>query len=116
MEHKDELYSLLKSSKLEMPFADFEEQAMNNILNYERSKEEMTKSKKMAILFFLIGTVFGMMLNYVGSLFVASYGLSENLQDKLSFFSQLVYVILILLFSDKLWKFFKISKNRPIKN
>lgn len=116
MEHKDKLYSLLKRSKLEMPFADFEDQVMNNVLHYERSKEAMTKSKRMAILFFLIGTVFGMMLNYIGSLFVASYGVSESLQEKLSFFSQLVYVILILLFSDKLWKLFKISKNGQIKN
>lgn len=116
MEHKDELYTLLKSSKLEMPFADFEDKVMENILHYERSKEEMTKSKKMAILFFLIGTVFGMMFNYVASLFLMSYGLSQSLQDKLSFLSQMIYVILIVLFSDKLWKLFKISKRATVKN
>lgn len=115
MEHNDKLYGLLKNSKLELPFDDFESRMMMQIVDFEKAKVQMRQSKKMALLFFLIGTVFGMLLNYgIGSL-LSTYGLSEASLDKISFFSQLIYVVLIVLFSDKLWKLFKMSRESDPK-
>ncbi|MBL1409202.1 hypothetical protein [Sphingobacterium faecale] len=102
MEHNDKLYDLLKNSKLELPFDDFESRMMQQIVDFEKTKVQMHQSKKMALLFFLIGTVFGMLLNYGLGLALDSYGLPQASLDKISFFSQLIYVILIVLFSDKL--------------
>lgn len=115
MEHNDKLYDLLKKSKLELPFADFEERMMVQILKHEKAKQQMTLNKKMAVLFFLIGTIFGMVLNYGIAVLLESYNLSEDFMDKVSFFSQLIYVVLIVLFSDKLWKLFKINQNARSK-
>ncbi|MFD2554647.1 hypothetical protein [Sphingobacterium tabacisoli] len=115
MEHNDKLYDLLKNSKLELPFDDFESRMMQQIVDFEKAKVQMHQSKKMALLFFLIGTVFGMLLNYGLGLALASYGLPQASLDKISFFSQLIYVILIVLFSDKLWKLFKMTRESGTK-
>lgn len=115
MEHNDKLYDLLKNGKLELPFTDFEDRMMGQITEFEKAKVQMHRSKKMAILFFLIGTVFGMLLNYVLGLVLSSYDLPQASLDKISFFSQIIYVVLIVLFSDKLWKLFKMTRESGTK-
>lgn len=111
MEFKDDkLKEILKNSALEMPFSDFESNMMAKIQYYELNKAKAEKSRFFAVLCFLIGTVFGTILNFIISRNLEWISSSVAVQDGFYLISQIVYVILIVLFSDKLWKLVKLRK------
>lgn len=102
---------LLKESKLEMPFSDFEESMMARIQSFERQQAKANQSRFFALLSFLIGTVFGFILNFMLSNNLNWISTSIDVQNSFYLLSQIIYVVLILLFSDKLWKLWKIKKS-----
>lgn len=112
MELKDDkLKDLMKISKVELPFADFEEKMMRRIEKVEQEKRVIDKSRKYALLFFLLGTLFGMAANYLLTYFIiANELLSESLKNNVTLFSQLMYVVLIVLFSDKMLRLMRLTK------
>lgn len=112
MELKDDkLKDLMKMGKVELPFADFEEKMMRRIEKAEQERLAIDKSRKYALLFFLLGTLFGMAGNYLLADFViASESLSESLKNNVALFSQLIYVVLIVLFSDKMLRLMRLRR------
>jgi len=109
--HDDKLREMMKMAKVEMPFADFEERLMSRIEKVEREKAAVAKTRKYALLCFVLGTLFGMGFNYLLADFVkTSVSASEAVKSNLLLFSQLVYVLLIVLFSDKIWRLMKLRK------
>lgn len=115
MEFDDKrLKELMLESKLEMPFSDFEDNMMARIEAFEIQKVKANRSKFYAILSFFVGTIFGLILNFLLSRDLSWVSSSVDVQDKFYLVSQIAYVVLIVLFSDKLWKLWKF-KNIPIK-
>lgn len=65
----DHIFSrLLKHSRLEMPFSDFEERTMARIKKESLAKSSLTRHKNLAVLFFILGTGFGFALTFYLSL------------------------------------------------
>lgn len=105
MESEDKIFkTIMRDSKLEMPFSDFDDNVMAKIEFYELNKREALRNRFYASFFFLIGTVFGAILNFFLSHNLAMISSSIEIQENLYWFSQLIYVLMILLFSDKLCK------------
>ena len=105
MEAKEEqIKEWMKSSTVKLPFQDFEDSVMNKIAEAEEQKARMDSSRKYALIFFAIGSLFGMASNYLIADFVEKSNLDVQLKSNIQLVSMLVYVVLILLFSDKLWK------------
>lgn len=50
---------LMKESRMEMPFPDFEEQVMASIYEEKKSKQGILKNIRLSWFFFTIGTLFG---------------------------------------------------------
>lgn len=107
----DKLKKIIADSKLEMPFMDFEDNMMARIQRYEVKKTEAGKSQYFAMLTFLIGTVLGAVLNFLVSRNLDWISTSVDVQDKFYLVGQLAYVLLLVLFSDKLWKLIRFKKN-----
>jgi len=109
----DKLKRILKDSRLEMPFSDFETNMMERIRLYEKEKANAAKSHYYAILTFLLGTVLGTILNYMLTRNLDWISSSTVIQDKIYLVSQVIYVLLIVLFSDRIWKLIQYKKNLP---
>ncbi len=58
MEEK-RLKELMKESRMEMPFLDFEDQVMASIHKEEQSKKGILKNIRLSWVFFTLGTLFG---------------------------------------------------------
>ncbi|MDM1049819.1 MULTISPECIES: hypothetical protein [Sphingobacterium] len=105
MEAKEEqIKEWMKSSTVKLPFQDFEDSVMNKIAEAEEQRARMDSSRKYALIFFAIGSLFGMASNYLIADFVEKSKLDVQLKSNIQLVSMLVYVVLILLFSDKIWK------------
>lgn len=108
MELQDKnIKEILLHSKLELPFSDFDQRMLQKIKEYEVKKKLAEQNKFFYHLCFLVGIILGIVLNYLMldniQLFVpALEGLSE-----FHFAMQLIYVVLIVLLADKLWKLSK---------
>lgn len=57
------LKALLKDSKLEMPFSDFEDKMMSRVKNELLGKHSIIKNLRLSWLFFLLGSVFGLVVS-----------------------------------------------------
>lgn len=64
MEEKD-LKRLIKQSKLEMQFPDFEENVMEAVRQKEASEKSVWKNIRWSWFFFIIGLVLGMAATYI---------------------------------------------------
>ncbi len=58
-----ELKALLKDSKVEMPFADFESKLMNRLSSERKGQQSVVKSIRLSWVFFTLGSLFGIFLN-----------------------------------------------------
>ncbi|WKK59815.1 hypothetical protein [Sphingobacterium sp. BN32] len=113
MEAKEEqIKEWMKSSMVKLPFQDFEDSVMKKIAEAEEQRSRMESSKKYALIFFAVGSLFGMASNYLIADFVEKSNLNLQIKSNIQLISMLIYVVLILLFSDKLWKL-KQSLKRP---
>ena len=110
-ENRDGIKEIMKMAKLEMPFDDFDAKVMADIEKIEAEKESISKSRKYALIFFAAGTFFGICLNYLVTELIFPKIIDIQLRNYLGLFSQIIYVILIVLFSDKILKLRRHYKN-----
>lgn len=111
MEHKDpQLHKLMNESKMEMPFDDFEDKVMAQITELETRRDLALKHRKYALIFFVLGSLFGLGLNYMLEMAIDLATIQSGLKNVLSLGCQMLYVILIVVFSDKLWRLRRILK------
>ncbi len=105
MEYKEEqLKAIMKLAEVKMPFDDFEDEVMLKIEQVEAEKKKLGRSRLYALAFFALGTVFGIGSNYLIANYVAGSDLSTSLKNYVEIGSWLLYVVFIILLSDKLWK------------
>ncbi|MCG8582928.1 MAG: hypothetical protein MI866_23625 [Bacteroidales bacterium] len=63
------LKALLRDSKLEMPFSDFEDKMMMRVKNELNGKHSILKNLRLSWLFFMLGSVFGLVASLVLPMF-----------------------------------------------
>lgn len=117
MELQDKIIKEIVSySKLELPFSDFDQRMLQRIKEYEVRKKLAEKNRFLSQLSFLFGVILGFVLNYLvienADLFVHSI----EVRGKLTFAMQLIYVALIIVFADKLWKISKFDLKQLFKS
>ena len=116
MESEDKKFKdLMSYSKLDLPFSDFDSRMLQRIQEYESKKRKADRTKFFARLSFLMGTIFGLLLNYFLSKKLSSIFVSSQEQEYLILLVQLVYVLLIVLFADKLLKLFNMNYKELFK-
>jgi len=116
MELQDnKMKELLSYGKLKLPFADFEDNMLQKIQEYELKKKAAEKNKFWSHLCFLLGLILGGILTYSMSSDLDDLIPLRDVQDKLVSVIQLFYVLLIVLFADKLWKLFKMDFKKLFK-
>jgi len=105
---KDQSFSeMMKKSKLAMPFSDFEERTMNRIYMESIVKSPVSKYKRLAVLFFIMGTGFGFVLTYFLSLPQTNiFGIPS---DTILLTCRLGYVFLVLTQLNSILKLFSKS-------
>ncbi|MVZ66739.1 hypothetical protein GQF61_12830 [Sphingobacterium sp. DK4209] len=108
--NENQIKDWMKSAMVKVPFEDFDDQVMRKVEQAEAQKLRMQASRKYAMIFFSIGTLFGMATNYLLAEFVAGSDLSASLKSNVQLASLLFYVVLIILFSDRLWKLRQLQK------
>ncbi len=59
------LSELMQKSQLEMPFTDFEEMVMHRINSEVKQKDLLLRYRKLSFLFFVLGTGFGLAINFI---------------------------------------------------
>jgi predicted RND superfamily exporter protein len=100
---------MMKKSKLVMPFSDFEERTMARIHKESIVKNAVSKYKRLAVLFFILGTGVGFVLTYFLSLpETNNIGISS---DTLLLICRLGYVFLVLTQLNYILKLFSKSGN-----
>lgn len=115
MEHKDDkLRDMMQMAKIELPFDDFENAVMMRIEKLEHEKSAVAKTKRYALIFFASGTLFGLGLNYLLTDLLYSISLNTAMKNTLLLISQIIYVLLIVLFCDKALKLFKMRRKPSI--
>lgn len=113
MESEDRrLKELMSYSKLDLPFSDFDKRMMQRIQEFESKKKRAEKNKFFGHLCFLFGTLFGILINYILSERIYLTPVSNQTQEFISVCVQLMYVLLIVLFADKILKLL----NMNVKN
>ncbi|MCA5003750.1 hypothetical protein [Sphingobacterium bovistauri] len=100
---------ILSHSKLDLPFSDFDGRMIHKIQEYEVKKKAAEKNKFYSYICFLAGIILGTLLNYLMSQNLNELVPSGASQDKIVSVIQLLYVVLIVLFADKLWKLSKMD-------
>lgn len=100
---------LMKRSKLEMPYSDFEENVMHRIRKEVLHRKVFSTDIKISFFFFLLGTVFGLQVNF---------SLQHSQQTIFGISAEttllLFQVIFVLLFLTQLENFIKLIR-RPKK-
>jgi len=115
MENQDEyMKTLMQSSKLKMPFSDFESRVMHTIEQDEKKAVAVLHDRKRGIYFFLAGMLFGIALNYFLSRSWRDLNINLPQQENALLASQVIYALLILFFIERLVKLYQL--NRLIKD
>lgn len=116
MELQDEkLKDILSHSKLELPFLDFDNCVMQRIQEFEIKKKKAEKNKFFGHLSFLFGTLFGIVINYILSERISLAPVSDQTQEFMTLCIQLMYVLLIVLFADKILKLLNMDVKKLFK-
>ena len=64
LKNNDDIFvDLIKNSKLEMPFSDFEDVVMQQIEENITQKNEISKQLRLSKFFFIIGSLFGITIS-----------------------------------------------------
>ena len=97
---------MMQKSKLVMPFSDFEERTMARINQEVILKASFPKYKKLAILFFIIGTGFGCVMMYFLSL--PETGIAGIPSDTILLLCHTGYVLLVLFLLNNILASFSV--------
>ena len=95
----DELKQLLKDSRLEMPFEDFEERVMSRLKKDAQSEKSIDRNIRLSWLFFVSGTAFGLLLSAIISPVTSILGFPVS---KLMIPLYIAGATLLLLFFEQL--------------
>ena len=106
--NENELFtSLLSESKLEMPFSDFEDMVMYEIEQKEISKSSISKDLKLSLIFFVLGTIFGVVISILlQQLEKPVFGINPKV---LSLFFQITFAVILFTQMEAILKLFKRS-------
>ena len=100
--NKNTFSELMKKSRLEMPFSDFEEITMNRIKAEAKYKEVIFSNAKVSLIFFLLGIGAGLVLNTFLSKSGGSYlGIPT---EKILMPFQVLFVIIILTQLENIYR------------
>lgn len=91
----DKLFSqMMKKSRLEMPFSDFEDKMMLRIERESKLRRSISRDTKLAALFFVVGAGFGMVVSTILAQYHAP--IAGIPSEKVLLYFQIVYVIVVL--------------------
>ncbi|MDF2478891.1 MAG: hypothetical protein K0S24_4374 [Sphingobacterium sp.] len=110
-EHK-KMKQIIQMSKVSMPFDDLEQRIMGRIEELEKAKIKALSDKKYAIVFFLLGSICGIVLNSYYMNKIQMIEMAVAYHNYISIFFQLIFVILICFFCLQLWKLIKIQQHK----
>jgi uncharacterized protein YacL len=110
-EHK-KMKQVMQMSKVSMPFDDFEQRIMEQIADLENAKSKAHSDKKYAIVFFLLGSICGMLLNSYWMNKLERIEMMAAYRNYISIFFQIVFVALICSFCLQLWKLIKMQQDK----
>lgn len=86
-----------------MPYSDFDDNVMRRIELESRFQKSISKSTRLSVLFFLLGTGFGLMINIFlsrsGTEFFGAYS------NKIILFFQAGYILLVVTQLEKILRF-----------
>jgi drug/metabolite transporter (DMT)-like permease len=98
----------MKKSRLEMPFSDFEDKVMLRIEKEAAHRKVVFKNARLSSFFFLLGTGFGLLLNFFLSRAGISFmGISS---ENILLFFQVAFVLAFLLQLEKIILMLKESR------
>ncbi|WP_312187655.1 hypothetical protein [Sphingobacterium sp.] len=101
---------VMRMSKIELPFEDFEQRVMQRIVRVEKAKMGALSNKKCAIAFFLLGTICGMILNNYLLAKIQVIDIAADYKNYIGIFCQLVFAVLICFFCLQLWRLIAIQR------
>lgn len=91
---------MMQKSKLEMPYSDFEDRVMQRIALEANFKKSISKNNQLSLLFFLLGTGFGLIVNlFLSQSGVNFFGIAS---DRILLFFQTGYVLLLVIQFEKI--------------
>lgn len=103
-ESTDKFSGFMQKSKLVLPFSDFEDVTMKRIQANSRYKSSIKRSFQISLVFFVLGTAFGLIANSVLSSTSGSIlGMSS---DKLLLWFQVVFVFIVVMQSENIFRLF----------
>ncbi|GAA4174880.1 MULTISPECIES: hypothetical protein [Sphingobacterium] len=110
-EHK-KMKQIMQMSKVRMPFDDFEQRIMGQITDLENAKSKAHSDKKYAIIFFLLGSICGILLNNYWMNKLERIEIMVAYRNYIAIISQIIFVVLICSFCHQLWKLIKIQRDK----
>ena len=101
LDHKEKfVQELMAKSERKMPFNDFEDRLMQQIHKEANTSRSFLKDIKLSWLFFIVGTIFGFVLNIlVAEMNTTIFGMPSQ---RLLLIVQVLFVMLLLSQFDKL--------------
>jgi hypothetical protein len=96
---------LMRNSKLEMPFSDFEDKVMARVHQQAVAKNAISIYKKLALVFFIIGAGAGLLVTWLLSIPVATIGGVQSTTVLL--IVRTAYVLLVLTQLDTIISLFR---------
>ncbi|MEI2275018.1 hypothetical protein OHD16_23005 [Sphingobacterium sp. ML3W] len=102
----------MQMSKVNMPFDDFEQRIMGQIADLENAKSKALSDRKYAIIFFLLGSICGILLNNYWMNRLEVMETMATYRNYTMILSQIVFVVLICSFCHQLWKLIKIQRDK----
>ena len=106
LKKNDDFADLMGKSKLEMPFSDFEDSVMQLIAEKAIKKSNVIKELKLSRVFFIIGSVFGIVISILLSQIDEShFGFNSNV------IALIFQITFATLFFTQIENYIKIKKS-----
>ena len=102
------LSEIMSKSILRMPFTDFDDKVMAGIYKQVRHKKIIFNDARLSCLFFVLGTGFGLGINYLLS--HASYRLLGFPPEQVLLFFQLGFVFFLIMQLERILMLFRSLK------
>ena len=110
---------MMKNSRLKMPFSDFEETLMMRIEKEKADGKILSRDRRLSFTFFILGTLLGLMLNFI--LEQSKFSFPGISKEACLLLFQCIFILLFLtqvqsfigqgnFFSKRLLGFLKIQK------
>lgn len=104
--------NLMKKSRLDMPFDDFDQTMMIRILAEAKYKGSIIKNGKLSVIFFLLGICVGIIMNNL--LLQSEHTVFGVPPQKILLPFQVIFVVLILAQFERIYLLYAKDKNTRI--